>query len=129
VVRLFLVPITISGSGGLTLAGHVLHDITHTFDLLKDGNIGWTRTGGGSGGLLHQPFADLNGPQGATDFAVWVENFQGQDRVVIKAHLFDGSARVKVLNPDEPDFTKATIMEWSTPEGQGPGTFPVVQVK
>lgn len=123
-----LLAATLIASGGLTVAGFVLNGVTHTFDLLRDGNIGWTRTGGGAGGLLHQAFADLNGPQGARDFAVWIENFQGADRIVIKARMFDGSARIKVLNPLEPDFTKATIMEWSTPEGQGPGTFPVVQV-
>lgn len=127
-MRSLVVSTTIIASGGLTVAGFVLHGVTHTFDLLKDGNIGWARTGGGSGGLLHQDFADINGPNGARDFAVWVENFQGQDRIVIKARMFDGSARVKVIDPDQPDFTKATIMEWSTPEHQGPGTFPVVQV-
>jgi len=123
-----LIAATLIASGGLTVAGFVLHGVTHTFDLLKDGNIGWARSGGGAGGTLHQPLADLSGPQGATDFAVWVENFQGQDRIVIKAHMFDGSARVKVIDPDEPDVSKAGIMEWSTPDGQGPGTFPVVQL-
>ena len=115
-------------SGGLTVAGFVLDGVTHTFDLLVGGNVGWTRTGGGAGGLLHQPFADLNGPNGATAFAAWVERFRGEDRIVIKAKMLDGSARIKVLKPGEADLTKATIMEWSTPDQQGAGTFPVVRM-